>query len=48
MYQSGWEPAEISPGLYGPNSQTGLIDAKADSSVVTPKTMKKKPPALAV
>ena len=48
MYQSGCEPAEISPGLYGPNSHTGLIETNAASSVMTPNVMKKKPPALAV
>ena len=48
MYQSGWEPAVICDGLYGPNSQTGLIVASAESSAMTPKTTKKKPPALAV
>ena len=47
-YQSGCEPAEISAGSYGPYSQTGLMGTNAASSVVTPKTMKKKPPALAV
>ena len=48
MYQSGWEPAVIWSGVYGPNSQIGLIVAIAPSSAITPKTTKKKPPALAV
>ncbi len=48
MYQSGCEPAVTSAGLYGPYFQTGLIVISAPISVVTPKTMKKKPPALAM
>ena len=31
MYQSGTAPAVMSPGLYGPMSQTGLICAIAPS-----------------
>ncbi len=48
MYQSGWEPAVTSDGLYGPYSQTGLICSRAPISAVMPKTTKKKPPALAM
>ena len=48
MYQSGCEPAVTSDGLYGPYSQTGLICSRPPIRAVTPKTMKKKPPALAV
>ena len=40
-------PAVTSAGLYGPNTQTGLICNSAPIKVMTPKTMKKKPPALA-
>ena len=47
MYQSGWEPAVTGEGSYGPYAQIGLIVRTPPSSVVTPKTMKKKPPALA-
>ena len=36
-----------SAGLYGPKIQTGLICISAPIRVMTPKTMKKKPPALA-
>ena len=48
MYQSGWEPADTWSGVYGPNSQIGLIVTRPPISAMTPKTMKKKPPALAV
>ena len=48
MYQSGWEPAVTSDGSYGPYSQIGLIWAMPPSSAQTPKTRKKKPPALAM
>ena len=47
MYQSGWEPAVTLDGSYGPYFHTGLIESSAPISAVTPKTMKKKPPALA-
>src|SRR5215217_8093187 len=47
MYQSGWDPAVTCAGLYGPKTQTGLICISAPIKVTTPKTMKKKPPALA-
>ena len=47
MYQSGCEPADTWAGLYGPNSQIGLICTRPPSAASTPKTMKKKPPALA-
>ncbi len=47
MYQSGWAPAVTGEGSYGPYCQIGLIVATAASRAVTPKTMKKKPPALA-
>ena len=32
MYQSGWEPAVIWEGLYGPNSHTGLIVTNAETA----------------
>ena len=48
MYQSGCEPAVICVGLYGPYIQIGLICARPPISASTPKTTKKKPPALAV
>src|ERR671911_754132 len=47
MYQSGCEPADTCAGLYGPTTHTGLICISAPIRVTTPKTMKKKPPALA-
>src|SRR5581483_240708 len=47
MYQSGCEPAVTLVGSYGPNFHTGLIDSSAPMMAVTPKTTKKKPPALA-
>src|SRR4029078_1800937 len=47
MYQSGCEPELTWAGLYGPNSQIGLICANPPSPARTPKTMKKNPPALA-
>ena len=47
MYQSGCEPAVTWAGLYGPNTHTGLICISPPIRVITPKTMKKKPPALA-
>src|SRR5215217_7114478 len=42
----GWDPAQVTAGLYGPKTQTGLICISAPIKVTTPKTMKKKPPAL--
>ena len=48
MYQSGCEPAVTGDGLYGPYNQIGLIVTRAAISAVMPKTMKKKPPALAM
>ncbi len=48
MYQSGCDPAVIMAGLYGPYVHTGLICMKPPIRVITPKTMKKKPPALAM
>ena len=49
MYQSGCEPAVTCVGSYGPYSQTGLIcSERRPCSAMTPKTRKKKPPALAV
>ena len=48
MYQSGWDPAVTWEGSYGPKFHTGLIWNSALIRAVTPKTMKKKPPALAV
>src|SRR5919199_6509460 len=47
MYQSGWEPAVTGEGSYDPYIQIGLIVNSAPISAVTPKTMKKKPPAFA-
>ena len=47
MYQSGCEPAVTFDGSYGPYIQIGLICSSAPIRAVTPKTMKKKPPALA-
>jgi hypothetical protein len=48
MYQSGWDPAVTSAGLYGPYNQTGLICISAPIRAVMPNTTKKKPPAFAV
>ena len=48
MYQSGCEPAVTGEGSYDPYIQMGLIVKSAPISAVTPNTMKKKPPALAV
>ena len=48
MYQSGWEPAVIGEGSYGPYPQIGLIETTAETRAMMPKTMKKKPPALAM
>ena len=48
MYQSGWEPAVMGDGSYGPYAQIGLIVTNAEIRAVTPKTRKKKPPALAM
>ena len=48
MYQSGCDPAVTWPGSYGPYSQIGLICIRPPIRAVTPKTMKKKPPALAM
>ncbi len=48
MYQSGCEPAVTGEGSYDPYIQMGLIVKRAPISAVTPNTMKKKPPALAV
>ena len=48
MYQSGCEPAEMPVGLYGPYIQMGLICAKVDSSVVTPKMKKNQAPVFAM
>ncbi len=47
MYQSGCDPAEAADGSYGPYIQIGLMVTKAAIRAVAPKTMKKKPPALA-
>ncbi len=47
MYQSGWVPAEIGDGSYGPYNQTGLMVKNVAMSTITPNTMKKNPPALA-
>ena len=46
-YQSGWLAAETTAASYGPNSQIGLIWNRPASSAITPKTIMKKPPALA-
>jgi hypothetical protein len=47
MYQSGCVPAETGEGSYGPYTQIGLIVTVAATSTMTPKMMKKKPPAFA-
>src|SRR4051812_2228141 len=47
MYQSGWVPADTGEGSYGPYSQTGLMVTNEAVSMITPKMMKKKPPAFA-
>ena len=48
MYQSGWAPVDTWSGRYGPSAQIGLIEAIAAMTAMTPKTRKKKPPALAM
>src|ERR1041385_1286218 len=45
-YQSGWEPAETTAALYGPNSQIGLIWKRPPSIATIAKQIMKKPPAL--
>jgi len=40
MYQSGWDALEEMAGLYGPNSQIGLIWAIAPKTARTPNTKK--------
>src|ERR1022692_27689 len=48
MEKSGWEPAEIASGLYGPYSQIGLVWAKVDASARAAKIKKKNAPVLAM
>src|SRR5690606_25964102 len=47
MYQSGCDPAVTFEGSYGPYFHRGLIVIRPPMRAVAPKTMKKKPPALA-
>ena len=48
IYQSGWEPALIWSGVYGPYAQIGLICTRPASRKTTPKITNMNPPALAV
>src|SRR5476651_1972605 len=47
IYQSGWVPAEMGDGSYGPYNQIGLMVKNVAISTITPNTMKKNPPAFA-
>ena len=48
MYQSGCALVDTWSGRYGPSTQIGLTVKVAAMTEMTPKTRKKKPPALAM
>ncbi len=47
MYQSGWDADDTCAGLYGPQSQIGLICTSPARAAMAPKTTKNSPPDLA-
>jgi len=48
MYQSGWDVLEDMAGLYGPNSQIGLIWAITPKTARIPNTKKNRAAVLAM